>query len=158
VGVDVEVEFIGIPRHSVRHNAEFGISIILKALRVLTHRNICPTRAAFAHARNSDLREFERFYLYPVEFGRATDEGPLSDLLEFSNDILAIPLVTTDEKLLEALQPFCDMAAKKRATANGTLRAAVEIEVEKRLPTGRAKKQTVANTSPKRANALATAG
>jgi AraC-like DNA-binding protein len=64
--------------------------------------------------------------------------------LEFSNDILAIPLITTDKKLLEALQPFCDMAAKERATAKGTLRAAVEVEVEKRLPTGRAKKQTVA--------------
>jgi AraC-like DNA-binding protein len=143
-GVDVEVQFIGVPRHSVRQNAEFGIAVILKALREVARQNICPTRAAFAHARNSDLREFERFYLCPVEFGRAADEGVLSDLLEFSNDALAIPLFTTDAKLLDALRPFCDMAAKERATANGTLRAAVENEVEKRLPTGKAKKQTVA--------------
>ena len=143
-GVDLEVDFIGVPRHSVRHNVEFGIAVILKALRELAHRNICPTRASFAHPRNSDLREFERFYLCPVEFGRGTHEGVLSDLLEFSNDAIASPLFTNDPKLLEALQPFCDMAAKERATANGTLRAAVEIEVEKRLPTGRAKKQTVA--------------
>ena len=68
----------------------------------------------------------------------------LSHLLEFANDAVAIPLFTNDPKLLEALQPFCDMAAKERTTTNGTLRAAVEIEVEKRLPTGRAKKQTVA--------------
>jgi AraC-like DNA-binding protein len=33
-------------------------------------RNIRPTRTAFAHPRNSDLREFERFYLCPVEFGQ----------------------------------------------------------------------------------------
>jgi AraC-like DNA-binding protein len=143
-GVDVEVDFIGVPRHSVRHNAEFGIAVIVKALRELAHRNICPTRAAFVHARNSDLREFERFYLCPVEFGRGADEGVLFDLLEFSNDALAIPLFTSDPKLLEALQPFCDMAAKKRATANGTVRAAVENEVEKRLSGGKAKKQTVA--------------
>jgi AraC-like DNA-binding protein len=64
--------------------------------------------------------------------------------LEFSNDALTIPLFTTDAKLLEALRPFCDMAAKERATANGTLRAAVENEVEKRLPRGKATKQTVA--------------
>jgi AraC-like DNA-binding protein len=115
----------------------------LKALREVARRNICPTRTAFAHARNSDLREFERFYLCPVEFGRAANEGALSDLLEFSNDALAIPLVTNDAKLLEALQPFCEMAAKERATATGT-RAAVENEVEKLLPSGKAKKQTVA--------------
>jgi AraC-like DNA-binding protein len=143
-GVDVEVDFIGVPRHSVRHNAEFGIAVIVKALRELAHRNICPTRAAFAHARNSDLREFERFYLCPVEFGRGGNEGVLSDLLEFSNEALAIPLFTSDPKLLEALQPFCEMAAKERATANGTVRAAVENEVEKRLSGGKAKKQTVA--------------
>jgi AraC-like DNA-binding protein len=143
-GVDVEVEFIGVPRHSVRHNAEFGIAVILKALREVAGRNICPTRTAFAHARNSDLREFERFYLCPVEFGRAANEGALSDLLEFSNDALAIPLLSTDAKLLEALQPFCDTAAKERATAKGTLRAAVENEVEKLLPSGKAKKQTIA--------------
>jgi AraC-like DNA-binding protein len=47
-------------------------------------------------------------------------------------------------KLLEALQPFCDMAAKERATATGTLRAAVENEVEKLLPSGKAKKEAVA--------------
>jgi AraC-like DNA-binding protein len=36
------------------------------------------------------------------------------------------------------------MAAKERATATGTLRAAVENEVEKLLPSGKAKKETVA--------------
>jgi hypothetical protein len=143
-GVDVEVEFIGVPRHNVRHNAEFGIAIILKALREVAGRNICPTRTAFAHARNSDLREFERFYLCPVEFGRAANDGALSDLLEFSNDTLATPLLSADAKLLEALQPFCDMAAKERATTQGTLRAAVENEVEKRLSSGKAKKQIIA--------------
>jgi hypothetical protein len=63
---------------SVRHNVEFGVAIILKALRETTRRNVCPTRTAFAHARNSDLREFERFYLCPVEFGRAANEGTLA--------------------------------------------------------------------------------
>jgi AraC-like DNA-binding protein len=145
-GVDVEVEFIGVPRHNVRHNAEFGIAVILKALREVAGRNICPIRTAFAHARNSDLRDFERFYLCPVEFGRGANEGALSDLLEFSNDTLAIPLFSADAKLLSALQPFCDMAAKERATTKGTLRAAVENEVEKLLSSGKAKKQTIAKT------------
>jgi AraC-like DNA-binding protein len=143
-GVAVEVEFIGLPRHVVRQNAEFGISLILKALREISGRNVSPIRAAFVHARNSDLRDFERFYGCTVEFGRASSEGVSSDLLEFSNDVLAIPLITADAKLLDALQPFCDMAAKERQTAAGTLRAAVETETERLLPHGKATVQTVA--------------
>jgi AraC-like DNA-binding protein len=143
-GVAVEVEFVGLPRHSLRHNAEFGIAVILKALREMTNLRIRPTRAAFVHPRNSDLREFERFYGCPVEFGRAANEGVSSDLLEFSNDTLVSPLVTADTKLLDALRPFCDMAAKERDTPAGTLRAAVETELEKLLPQGKAKARTVA--------------
>jgi len=139
-GLDVEVEFVGPPRHSVRHNAESGITVILKALREMAGRNIRPRRTAFVHPRNSDLRDFERLYGCPVEFGRGSVEGTSSDLLEFS----ATPLITADVKLLEALRPFCDMAARERSTAAGTVRAAVENEAEKLLPHGKAKAQTVA--------------
>jgi AraC-like DNA-binding protein len=136
--VVVKLSFVGLPRHSVHQNVEFGIAVILKAIREIAGRNIRPSRAAFLHSRNSDLREFERFYLCPVEFGAA------SDLLEFPNDVLAIPLITADAKLLEAIQPLCDMAAKERGTATGTLRSAVENEAAKLLPHGKAKAQTVA--------------
>ena len=125
-GLAVEVDVVGLPRHRLRQNIEFGISVILKALREVTGHRIRPVRAAFAHSRNSDLGEFERFYLCPVEFGRTASEGASSDLLEFSNDTLALPLVTADTKLIEALRPFCDAAASERNTAKGTLRAAVE--------------------------------
>jgi AraC-like DNA-binding protein len=143
-GAVVEVNFVGLPRHTARQNAEFGIAAILKALREVAGRSIRPTRTAFVHARSSDLRDFERFYGCPVEFGRAASEGASSDLLEFSNDALAIPLITADSKLVDALQPFCEMAANERNTATGTLRAAVENEVERLLPHGKAKAQTVA--------------
>ena len=144
-GLAVEVELVGIPRHSIRQNVEFGIAVILKALREMTDRVIRPERVAFVHPRNSNLRDFERFYGCPVEFGRAAVEGVSSDLLEFSNDTLLGPLFTADTKLLDALRPFCDMAAKERNTSAGTLRAAVENEVEKLLRQGKAKARTVAN-------------
>jgi Arabinose-binding domain of AraC transcription regulator, N-term len=59
-GAVVEVDFVGLPRHSVWQNAEFGIAVILKALREVAGRNIRPTRVEFAHARNSDLRDRAR--------------------------------------------------------------------------------------------------
>jgi AraC-like DNA-binding protein len=137
-GVAVQAEFIGLPRHLARQTAEFGMAALLKFLRAIAGRNIHPTEVSFAHTRSSGGREFDRFYGCPVEFGGS------SDLFEFSNDALAIPLLMADPKLFKALEPFCDMAAKERHTAAGTLRAAVENEVEKLLPHGKAKKGTVA--------------
>jgi AraC-like DNA-binding protein len=71
----------------------------------------------------------------------AFSESVSSDLLEFSNAAVAARLLTSDPKLLKALEPFCDMAAKERRTA---LCAAVRKEVEKLLPHGKAQKKTVA--------------
>ena len=143
-GLIVEIGFVGLPRPLGRQGAEFLMAVIVRALRELAGRNIRPIRVAFAHARNADMPEFARFFGCPVEFGRTADEGVASDLLELSSAAVTAPLLTADPKLLKALEPFCDMAAKERKTASDTLRAAVEKEVEKLLPHGKAQKQTVA--------------
>ena len=136
--VAVEVEFVDLPRHIARQNVEFGIAAMVKGLREAAGQNICPAQVAFAHKRTSDLSEFKRFFGCPVVFDAS------SDLFEFSNEALATPLVTRDPKLLKALKPFCDMAAKERHTAAGTLRAAVENELEKLLPQGEVRKEITA--------------
>ena len=84
------------------------------------------------------MRAFERFYGCPVEF------AAFSDQLAFSNETLALPLFTGDPYLLETLRPFCDEAAKERNTAKGTLRAAVEDELQRTLPHGKARRDLVA--------------
>jgi AraC-like DNA-binding protein len=101
-------------------------------------------RAALADARNADLTEIARFFGCPAELGRAVDQGAASDMLEYSNDAVTAPLLTADPTLLKALEPLCDVVAKARRTALSTLRAAVEKEVEKLLPHGKAQKRTVA--------------
>ena len=88
--------------------------------------------------RASNLREFKRFYGCPVEF-RAS-----SDCLEFSVATLALPLVTEDQNLLEALKPVCDAALLERGTRQGTLRASVENEVQRTLPNGDIRKPGIA--------------
>ena len=143
-GLIVEIGFVGLPRPLGRQGAEFLMAVIVRALRELTGRNVRPIRVAFAHARNADMPEFARFFGCPVEFGRTADEGVAFDLLELSSAAVTAPLHTADAKLLRALEPFCDMAAKERKTASDTLRAAVEKEVERLLPHGKAQKQNVA--------------
>ena len=137
-GVVVEFNFVGLSRHRARQNVEFGVTVIVKALREVVGRSISPTRVTFAHARNSHLREFERFYRCPVEFAASSDQ------LSFSKETLTLSLITQDPYLLEALQPLCEEAAKERRTAPGSLRSSVENEVQKLLPHGKAKRQAVA--------------
>src|SRR5260370_8427248 len=112
--------------------------MIIKAAREVTDRGVRPTRVACAHARNEDLTEFELFCGCRVEFGAPSGQ------LTFSNETLALPLVTDDPHLLEMLRPFCEEAESARNTAAGSLRASVENEVERLLPHGQAKAETVA--------------
>ena len=137
-GVALEFDFVGVSRQRVRQNTEFWIGTMIKASRQITGRHIRPIRVACPHVRNSDLREFERFYGCPVEFNAPTGQ------LVFSNKTLALPLLTRDPRLLETLRPFCEAAARARNTPVGSLRAAVEDEVQRQLPHGRVSAPTVA--------------
>ena len=137
-GVIVEIKFVGLPRHFAWQNTEFVIATLIKGLREMARRDIRPTQVTFTLARNVDLREFERFFGCRVGFSAPADQ------FGFSNETLAIPLVTEDRYLLDTLQPICDAAAKERNTPGGTLRSSVENEVQKLLPHGRANRRRVA--------------
>jgi AraC-like DNA-binding protein len=137
-GMIVETKFVDLPRHFAWQNTEFTIATVIKALREMAGQDFRPMKVTFTLARNSELSEFERFFGCPVEFSAPADQ------FGFSNEILAIPLVTEDRHLLETLQPICDEAAKERNTAHGTLRSLVENEVHKLLHHGKANRQRVA--------------
>ena len=117
---------------------EYVVAGFRTALRTISGRNVTPTKVAFAHNRNSDVREFEQFFSCPVEFGAP------NTVFQISTDALRIPLITADPKLLRVLRPYCDAAGTERNVKPGTLRSAVEAEVEKLLPHGKAKAETVA--------------
>lgn len=134
----VEFNFVGLSRYCARQSAEFAIAVTWKGLRELVGRRLRPTKVAFAHTRNSDLQEFERFFGSSVEFGAA------SDRVSMSNQTLALPLLTGDPHLLETLRSFCDGAARERRTPAETLRASVENELQKLLPNGPTDRRAVA--------------
>jgi AraC-like DNA-binding protein len=134
----IEVHLVGVPRFLAAQNVELAIAVVLKSLREITGRNVHPTKITLVHMRNSDFREFERFCGCPVEFGGSSDQ------LVFSNESLAVPLISEDRHLLDVLRPICDEGAKQRETVPGTLRALVENEAQKLLPHGRAQRDNVA--------------
>jgi len=137
-GMLVDASFSGIARHRIRQNAEFQFAVVVQAIREITGLNVCPTRVACAHGRTTDVKEFERFFGCPVEFAASSDQ------IGFSNETLALPLITEDPHLLETLRPFCEEAARARNTTHGTMRAAVENEIQRLLPHGRARAEIVA--------------
>jgi AraC-like DNA-binding protein len=137
-GMRIEFKFVGVPRHFAWQNTEFIVASLIKGLREMAGRDFRPTQVCFTLAREPDSGEFERFFGCPVEF------SGLADQFSFSNETLAIPLVTRDRHLLEALRPICEEAAKERNAVYGTLRSSVENELQKLLPHGKANRQRVA--------------
>jgi AraC-like DNA-binding protein len=137
-GVMVEIVYVGISQQCVKQNAEFWMAAIVKFARDNTGCDVRPTRVAHAHVRTGDLREFERFYGCPVEFGAPTGQ------LGFSNETLALPLITADTNLLETLRPVCEQAAVAHSKVIASLRASVENEIQRLLPEGRCNIKTVA--------------
>src|SRR5271165_7222816 len=138
--VSLDFDFVGVSRQRVRQNTEFWIAMILKAAREMTGREVRPVWVAFPHVRNSALREFERVLRCPVEFGARNGQ------VLFSKDTLDLPLITHDPHLSQMLRPFCEEAAKARHVAAGSVRQAVESEVERLLPYGRASAASVARS------------
>jgi AraC-like DNA-binding protein len=137
-GVTVETKFVGLPRHFAWQNTELLIAGMIKGLREMAGCDLRPKYVSLTLARNSEVQEFEPFFGCPVEFSASADR------FGFSNETLAIPLITEDRRLLNTLQPICDAAAKERNTAGGTLRSSVENEVQKLLTHGKANKKRVA--------------
>jgi len=137
-GTTVELNLLGLSRHDARQSVEFTVAVAVKGLRELVGRRVRPLKVAFAHTRNSHLREFERFFGSPVEFGAPSDQ------VSVSNETLALPLVTGDPHLLETLRSFCDQAASERHTPAETLRASVENEVQQLMPNGAVDRGAVA--------------
>lgn len=132
-----QTKFVGLPRHFAWQNTEFAIASLIKGLREMAGRDVRPTRVSFTLAHSAEMREFERFFGCPVEF------SALADQIRFSQETLAIPLITGDRHLLDALQPLSEAAANERNTVRGTMRSLVENEVQKLLPHGRANRQRV---------------
>jgi Arabinose-binding domain of AraC transcription regulator, N-term len=94
-GMIVETKFAGLPRQFAWQNTEFTIAAMIKALREMAGRDFRPAQVTFTLAHNSELREFERFFSCPVEFSAPADQ------FGFSNETLAIPLITKDRHLLD---------------------------------------------------------
>ena len=62
-----------VSRQDERHFIEFALTLLLRGCRKVTRRPLRPKAVTFAHGRNADVAEFERFFECPVLFRADAD-------------------------------------------------------------------------------------
>jgi AraC-like DNA-binding protein len=128
----------GLAPARCRQYMEFGTTNLIRGLREVTRHRLRPVRVTFAHARNARIREFERFFGCPVEFGRR------ANLIELSQTDLSVPIIDADKRLLDVLRSYCTEVLAKHRKRPPSLIEAVERLVVDRLSNAEARIDIVA--------------
>jgi AraC-like DNA-binding protein len=129
--VRIIVDYVGVPRHSDRHQIEFCLTILMRLCRHLTQSRLVPTRVKIAHRRDRALSKLAAFLGSEIEFNAECDE------VVFDGGITGMPLVSADPYLNEILIAFGEEAMSRRQKTRGTFESKVENAVAPLLPHGR---------------------
>ena len=135
--VGIRFEYVGVARHSDRHQIESSMVTLVRTCRQLTNRHLA-VRVSFTHRRSGDTSEFTTFFGSDVTFGAAADE------VIFSNSVKRLPVVGADPHLNELLIKYCDQALAARATKRNSFGSSVENAIALLLPHGNARVGEVA--------------
>jgi len=136
--VAVAFHYVGIARHSDRHQMEFAVTTVIRACRELTGRHLLPHRVQFTHRRDEDHSEISAFLGVDVEFGASSDE------IAFPRTIRDLPVVSADPYLSNILIGYCEEALARRVKRDGAVRSAIENAIAPLLPHGKARVDEVA--------------
>lgn len=137
--VRVEFEYVGIARHTDRHQMEFLMSFLLRLCRHLTGKPLLPTRVSFSHSSTfKDPVGMSAFFGPGLQFGERTDE------LRFEEKCLTLALERTDPYLNRLLVRECERVLALRRPRSGPFRAQVENAIAPLLPHGKARISQIA--------------
>ncbi len=125
-------EYVGVARHSDRHQIEFFMTVLIRLCRQLTGLRMAPIRARIMHHRSNQRgSEFAAYFGGNITFGARADE------LTFVGSIKDIAVASADPYLNELLVHCGEQALSHRRTNKGTFRAAVENAIVPLLPHGK---------------------
>ena len=122
---------------SSRQFSEFTALALVRILRSLTNRDFTPRRITFAHTRNCRLRELHGILRCPAEFAQAADSWV------FPQSVMALPIISSDNRLLHILEAHAEDLLSERRSAVG-LPGQVENQLLGMLPSGRVQIAAVA--------------
>jgi AraC-like DNA-binding protein len=136
--IGVTFTYVGVERHSDRHQIEFWVTSVVRACRQLTNRRLLPSCVRFVHRRKGGFPELDRFLGCDVVFGAEADE------IAFPGTVKQMPVVGADPYLNELLIKYCEEARSHRDAGRGTLRVDLENAIAPLLPHGKARADEVA--------------
>jgi Arabinose-binding domain of AraC transcription regulator, N-term len=117
-----------VAKQDERHVVEFALTVLLRGCRKMTRCRLRPKAVTFAHGRNADVAEFERFFECPVLF-RAD-----ADTIVVPTVLLLTPIPSSNNYLLRILKEHCESIMAERGKPSGPLRAMVDDEISALLP------------------------
>jgi len=136
--VAIAVKYVGVPRHSDRHQIEFWVTAMVRACRELTRRQIVPLHVKLTHHRHGDCADFNAFLGVDVEFAADVDE------VAFPATVRDLPVVSADPYLNDLLVAYCEEALAQRTPGGGATPSDVENAIAALLPHGKARIDEVA--------------
>jgi AraC-like DNA-binding protein len=136
--IKISFDYVGIARHSDRHQIESFMTLLIRLCRHLTGLRLVPIRVRFTHHRDSDSSEFAALFGSDVEFGAKMDE------VAFAITAKSLPVVSADLYLNELLIASCEEALSRRPINRGSFRSQVENAVVPLLPHGKARAGEIA--------------
>jgi AraC-like DNA-binding protein len=136
--VRVRFQYVGVARHTDRHQIEFFITAIIRICHQLVARTFKLLAVRVAHHRSATQGDLKKFATVEIDQDAGVDE------IEFPSECLDLPVVTTDPHLHNLLVRYCEDALARRETKGGPLRSRVENTLAELLPHGPAQVGTVA--------------
>jgi AraC-like DNA-binding protein len=121
-----------------RQQMEFGAGVLLHLYRYFTKRQVTPLAVHFVHGRREGQREVSRYFGCKVSYLQNRSEIVLK-----ATDV-AIPIDTSDYRLLKILTAYCEGILKQHGPHDGGLLQKVERQIVGRLPRGDAKAKVIA--------------
>jgi AraC-like DNA-binding protein len=120
---------------------EFSVSLLMSYYRFCTRRRIRPLEVRFVHHRRTGLAELRQILDCPTSFGCARFEEA------FKQEDLAIPILSSDDKLLALLKNHAEMVLSARGTNRPDLLQQLECRIVELLPKGEARAKIVASNA-----------
>jgi len=130
--IEIDFEYVGIARHSDRHQVEFGMVTLARICRQLTNRQVSAAGVDLIHRRGAGADEFKSFFGSDVAFGTSEDR------LSFAGSIKDLPVVGADFYLHEMLTQYCEQALAGRRPRQTSFGQSVENAIAVLLPHGKA--------------------
>ena len=136
--VTVDFKYVGVARHSDRHQIEFFMATLVRICQQLTGYHLRPQRVTLTHLRPDASDELKKHLGCAVVFSGNVDE------VTFPKMIGRMPVSGADPYLNELLRRYCSEARAARHANIDALRSSIENIIVPLLPHKKVRSEEIA--------------